>query len=201
MLVEFSRRALAHITGLSHGPLQVPFLSAYLDANIMKEVEKDRIIIGQAASAFEMNIGLDRLDIDDIFERTKIVDKAFVKSLLIPSLAVNVRYEDITDIRKNRIRCLSRAVFALLKNWADSVSFETRLRESYPEQDFKTMMAEILHWYNQETRLLSNSIKFLHPFNVAINLFAETVFESMEEAAEELTADCATRIYRVKNHG
>lgn len=200
MLSEFSRRALEHITGRSRNSLQLPFISEYMNANVMKEYEKDRIIIEHAASAFAANFGVNDLDVDDIFERTKTVDRTFVKGLMIPSLAINVRYDDIAVIRKQRIRCLSKAVFDLLQNWDDSVSFTSRILQTWPEQEFKAVMTEILHLYNQETRMLSKSVNFLGPFNRALNFFAEPVFEAMEDAAEELTADCAARIFSVKSH-
>jgi hypothetical protein len=200
MLSEFSRRALEHITGRSHNSLQLPFITGYMNANVAKEFEKDRIIIEHAASAFAANTGVNDLDVDDIFERTKTVDRTFVKGLMIPSLAINVRYEDIADIRKQRIRCLSKAVFDLLQNWDVVLSFEARVRQAWSEQEFKAIVAEILHLYNQETRMLSNSVTFLNPFSRALNFIAEPVFDAMEDAAEELTADCAARIFRVKSH-
>jgi hypothetical protein len=200
MLTAFSERALARITGRSLNALLLPLVTEYMNANVMKEVEKDRIIIEQAVSAFKAGTSVENLAVDDIFEMTKGVDKNFVKGLLIPSLAIKVKYEDIADIRKKRITCLSRAVFTLVENWADSLPFETRIRQSYSEQEFKTTMAEILHLYNQETRALSSSIHFLNPFNPAIQFIAGTLFDAMEAAARDLTADCATKIFGEKSN-
>jgi hypothetical protein len=199
MLTAFSVRALAHFTGRSLKALPLPLVTEYMNANVMKEVEKDRIIIEHAAAAFKAGTSVDKLAIDDIFEMTKRVDRNFVKGLLIPSLVIKVRYEDIADIRKKRIRCLSRAVFTLMENWADSLSFEIRTRQAYSEQEFKTVLDEILHLYNQEIRALSSSINFLNLFTTAINFIAETIFDSMEAAAKDLTADCATKIFREKS--
>lgn len=199
MLTEFSRRALAHLTGRSLDALPLPFVTEYMNANVMKEVEKDRIIIEHAVAAFTAGTSVEELAVDDIFELTRTVDRTFVKGLLIPSLVIKVRYEDIADIRKKRIRCLSKAVFNLMGNWADSLSFETRIRQAYSEQEFKATISEILYLYNHETRALSNSINFLNPFSTAIKFFAETLFDAMEAAAKELTADCTTKIFREKS--
>lgn len=200
MLTEFSRRALEHITGRTLNSMHLPFITGYVNANVEKEFHKDRIIIEYAAAACAASVRVDDLDVDDVFEKTKAADKTFIKGLVIPSLVVSIRYEDIADIRKNRIRCLSKSVYDLLHDWDDSVSFKSRARQAWPEQKFRAILTEILHLYNQETRLLSSSVKFLHPFNKALNYFAEPVFEAMEDAAEELTADCAARIYREKRH-
>jgi len=200
MLSEFSRRALEHITGRSLNSLHLPFITGYVTANVMKEVEKDRIIIEHAAAAFAANTSVEHLDVDAVFERTKTVDRTFVKGLLIPSLAVNIRYEDIADIRKKRIRCLSQAVFDVLKNWDDAVSFKTTVRQTWSKQEFNTVVAEILHLYNEETRMLSNSVKFFHPFNKALNFFADPIFDAMEDAAEELTAEYGSKIFGEERH-
>jgi hypothetical protein len=199
MLAAFSERAFAHLTGRSLKALPLPFVSEYMNANIMKEVEKDRIIIEQAVAAFKAGTRIEELAVDDIIEMTRTVDRAFVKGLMIPSLVIKVRYEDIADIRKKRIRCLAKAVFSLMDNWADSLSFETRIRQAYSEQEFKATMAEFLHLYNLEVRALSSSIKFLNLFSTAIEFFADIIFEVMETAAKEQTADCIIKIFGEKS--
>jgi len=199
MLAAFSRRALAHLTGRSLNALALPFVAEYMNANVMKEAEKDRLIIEHAVAAFTSGTRVEELAVDDIFETTKTVDKTFVKGLLIPSLMIKVRYEDIADIRKKRITCLLHAVFTLMDHWSDSISFEARIRQAYSEQEFHATLSEILHLYNQETRALSNSIKFLNPFNTAITFFAGPLFDAMESAANEVTADCTTKIFGEKS--
>ena len=199
LLTAFSKRALAHLTGRPLNALPLPFVTEYMSANVMKEVEKDRIIIEHAVAAFKANTRFEELAVDDIFELTKTVDRTFVKGLMIPALVIKVRYEDIADIRKKRIRCLSRAVFKVMEHWVDSISFEARIHQAYSEQEFKATLAEILHLYNQETRALSNSIKFLNPFNTAISFFAGPLFDAMEAAANEVTADCTTKIFGEKS--
>jgi len=199
LLTAFSKRALAHLTGRPLNALPLPFVTEYMSANVMKEVEKDRIIIEHAVADFEANTRFEELAVDDIFELTKTVDRTFVKGLMIPALVIKVRYEDIADIRKKRITCLLHAVFTLMEHWSDSLSFEARIRQAYSEQKFKATLAEILHLYNQETRALSNSIKFLNPFNTAISFFAGPLFDAMEAAANEVTADCTTKIFGEKS--
>jgi len=194
MLTAFSKRTLAHLT-----VRMLPFVTDYMNTNVMKEVEKDRIIIEHAVAAFMADTSVDEPEIDDIFEQTKTVDRAFVKGLMIPSMAIKVRHEDIEDIRKARIRCLSKAVFRVLGNWPDSLEFEAGIRQAYSEQEFKATLAEILHLYNQETRALSSSINFLDPFSTAMKFFAGAIFDSMETAAKELTEECTTTIFEEKS--
>jgi len=199
MLTAFSKRALAQLTGRSFNALSLPFVAEYMNANVTKEVEKDRIIIEHAITAFKTGASVYKPDVDDIFEMTKTVDRTFVKGLMIPSLMIKVRHEDLADIRKKRISRLSEVVFTLMKNWEDALSFETGIRRSYSEEEFKATMTDMLHLYNQETRTLGSSISFPKPFNTAIRFFAGPLFEAMETAAQELTAECATKIFREKN--
>ncbi len=53
MLTAFSERALARITGRSLNALLLPLVTEYMNANVTKEVEKDRIIIEHAVNAFK----------------------------------------------------------------------------------------------------------------------------------------------------
>jgi hypothetical protein len=195
LLHAFSKRALERVIGRSFASAHLPFVTEYMEANVAKEVEKDRIIITHAAKAFSEGWRPGDLDRDAIFESTKAVDKTFVKNLLIPSLTVAVKYEDIADIRKKRIASLSQAVYDVVTVWDDSSSFETVVQKAYSKQRFREVLAEILHLYNLETKMLSSSIHFLPPFNRAMNFFAESVFDSMTTASEELVSDCAVRIY------
>jgi hypothetical protein len=196
MLQEFSRRVVGRVAGRSLSAFRLPFIGAYIDANVMKEVEKDRIIICHAAEAIAAGKGADDMDSDALFEETKTVDRTFVKNLVIPSLSVRVRYEDFAGIRKTRIRLLANDVHHVLRGWDDASSFEERLRSAYTEEQFKEALTEILHLYNLETRMLSRSIRFFPPFHGVMSVFAETMFNTMEAVSTELVDDYAKKIYQ-----
>ena len=196
MLQEFSRRVILRVTGRSLPAFKIPFLGAYIEANVMKEVEKDRIIICHAAEAFAAGKGADDLDNDALFEETKTVDRTFVKSLIIPSLSVRMRYEDIAGIRKTRIRLLANDVHHILRGWDDSSSFEERLRSVYAAEQFKEAIIEILHLFNLETRMLSRSARFFPPFRTAMKVIADTLFDVMEAVSRDLAGDYTIKIYQ-----
>jgi len=179
--------------------LSLPFFSTYYDANVRKEVDKDRLIIEEAAHAFEAGRPVCDLDLEDIFERTKTVDKAFVDHLMIPSFSLVVRYGDIADVRIQRIWRISRVVYDLLKRWPDGASFVDAVRSAYREAEFRDILLEILHLYNQETRMLTHSLKLLPPLNKAMNSFAETLFQAMEETATAITDGYTHTLYGDRN--
>jgi hypothetical protein len=196
MLQEFSRRVVKRVTGRSLPAFRLPFIGAYIDANVMKEVEKDRIIICRAAEAFAAGKGAHDVDSDALFEETKGVDRSFVKNLIIPSLSVSLRYEDFAGIRKTRIRLLANEVHHVLRGWDDTSSFEERLRSVYSAEQFKEAVIEILHLYNLETRILSRSTRFFPPFRTAMKVFADTLFDAMEAVSRDLAGDYTVKIYQ-----
>jgi hypothetical protein len=179
MMYEFQRRSLDRITGQSLLLATLPFFSGYLDANVKKETDKDRLIIEEATHAYRTGAPACDLDLEDIFEKTKQVDRAFLNNLPIPSLRF-VRYSEFADIRIQRIWRISKTVYALLQNWPDTASFTDAVKNAYTENTFREIIAEILRLYNQETRMLSKSIRLFPPFNKAVNSYGETLFQAME---------------------
>ncbi len=130
MMLEFSRLCVSRLN--NYLPLKL-FLSPFqhfLDANVIKEIEKDRLIIEYAATHFERGRDRDDMDINDIFEMTIKVDDEFVNKLSNPFFSVVIRYDDFAEIRKKRIAAFVNMVFDLLRNWQDEVPFPPH-REDY----------------------------------------------------------------------
>lgn len=194
LLREFSRRVVRRVTGRAV-PFRLPFLGDYIDANVMKEAEKDRIVIRRASEVFHAGRGASDTDRDALFEETKAVDRTFVQHLRIPVFSLTVRYEDFADIRKKRIRLLVDEVHNLLRKWNDAATLEETLRADCPLGRFKESLGEILHLYNLETRILSRSVRFLPPFHGVMAKFADVLFSTMEAESRDLVDDYADRIY------
>jgi hypothetical protein len=195
MMYEFSRRSLERVSGRSPLLISLPFFSTYMEANVKKEVEKDRLIIEEAAQAYMAGRPACDLDLEDIFEKTKQVDKAFLDNLPIPSFSLSLRYSDFADIRIQRIWRISRTVYALLANWRDTASFTDAARKAYTGEAFKDILAEILHLYNEETRMLSKSIRLFSPFSKAVSSYVETLFQAMEATTEDMADVYTKKIY------
>ena len=200
LLYEFSKRTLKRLSSRSPLLLPLPIFQKYMDMNVMKEVEKDRLIVEHAAAVFSGGREIGPEDVDEVFETTKDVDRVYVRRLSIPSLSIKVRYEDIAEIRKQRIDYLSRAVFSLLSAWKDAESFEDAVKKTYSAEGFREAITEILHLYNIETRKLNRSIKLIPPFHMAMEAFAEALFRTMEEVAKDMVDGCAKRIYGGAGH-
>jgi hypothetical protein len=193
MMHEFSRLSLERIKGHSLLSVALSFFSSYLEANVKKEVEKDRLIIGEAAAAFEAGLPACDLDLEDLFEKTKNVDREFLDNLMIPTFSLSVRYSDFADIRIQRIWRISRAVYALLGKWPDGAPFAEAAIKAYSGKAFKELIVEILHLYSLETRMLGDAIR--SPFHTTISAAVESLFQAMEKTTGELANDYAKKIY------
>jgi hypothetical protein len=192
MMHEFSRLSLDRIKGRSLSAT-ISFFSSYMEANVKKEVEKDRLVIKEAAAAFSAGRPACDLDLEEFFERTKTVDKKFLDNLMIPSFSFSVRYSDFADIRIQRIWRIARSVYALLEKWPDNAPFAEAAKKAYAGKTFKELIVEILHLYNLETRMLGDAIR--SPFHKAISATVEALFRAMEETTEEMAKDCTKKIY------
>ena len=193
MMHEFSRLSLDRIKGHALLSVTISFFSAYLEANVKKEVEKDRLFIKEAAAAFEAGRPACDLDLEDIFEKTKKVDKEFLDSLLVPSFSFSVHYSDFADIRIQRIWRISKTVYALLGTWPDGAPFADAAKKTYARKAFRELVMEILHLYNLETRMLGDAIR--SPFQKSISTVVETLFHAMEATMEEVASGYTKKIY------
>jgi hypothetical protein len=200
LLYEFSKRTVERIAARFFGAPPVPLIADYVEDNVEKEVEKDRLIIEGASSDFASGLGSDGTDIDALFEATKTVDRKFIRKLVSSALSVQVRYDDIAEIRKQRIKLITNAVHRLLRDWSGTTSLEDRLRETYPEEELREILIDMLHLYNLETRILTRSVGFLHILDPALRLLSGMLFTLMEEVSKELVGDCIKRIYGKETH-
>jgi hypothetical protein len=195
MMLDFSRLCIARLG--NHLPLKL-FLSVfqhYFDANVLKEIEKDRLVMEHAAAAFGGGIDRAAVDVNELFEITKRVDHDFINRYSNALFSIRVRYSDFSEIRKKRILSFVDMVFDLLCNWYDGQPFAETVRRTFSEQRYTEILAGILHLYNLETRMLSNSITFNGPAAMLKDLFADKLFGAMESTAGEVAAEYARRAY------
>lgn len=195
LLHEYSRLSLDRTSGHSFVFVSRSLFGKYVDANVKKEIEKDRLIIRMAAGAFHAGLDVRDLDLEDMFEKTKRVDREFLDNLLIPSFTLSLRYSDFSDIRIQRIYRVSMMVYALLKNWPDGASIADAVRNTYTEKEFKKNITEILHLYNIETRILSKSVRRFTPFSKSVTAHLESLFHAMEETKDDIADRYTKRIF------
>ena len=195
LMNEFSRRCIDNLK--DHFMFRVFFsvFNDFMDMNVKKETDKDRIIIENSVSYYETGRNIGDIDLETVFEKTIDVDKKFIKKISILPLSIDVRYNEFKEIRKKRIKIISGVVFELLRRWEDSVPFANVVRDVYTEIRFKEVIKEILQLYNLETMKVTNSIMPLYPINIAKDLLAGTLFNVMEYMKEVTTRESVRKIY------
>ena len=198
MMLEFSKLCVSRLNNFLPLKLFLSPFQHFLDANVIKEIEKDRLIIKYAETHFEEGRSRDDLDVNDIFEMTIKIDAEFVNKLSNPFFSVAIRYDDFAEIRKKRIAALVNMVLDLLHNWQDGFPFHNIVKTTFEEEGYREVLREVLHLYNVETRMLSNSFTFHGPADKAKDLFAERLFTTMEKTAVEIALAYTRRVYAVK---
>jgi hypothetical protein len=195
MMIEFSRLCLGHLKKHPAFRLFLGVFRHFLDSNVLKEIDKDRLIIRHAAAEFEKGRHRTSIDINKLFNETKEIDNDFMKELSNPFLTIEIKYEEFGEIRKKRISAIVGLVFDLLHGWRDKKTFQANVKSSFTEKTYRAVLLEILHLYNVETRILSNSTTFHGPARKVKDLVTDKLFDVMEQTALEIASDFAGRVY------
>jgi hypothetical protein len=198
LMLEFSGLCISRL--VKYLPLKLFFsvFQPYLDANVLKEIEKDRLIIEHAAAAFERGSDRTAVNVNELFEMTKKIDDEFVGSFSVTFFSMTMCYADFAEIRKKRILAFADMVFDLLENWREGLPFADVVKRTFGEERYTEILGGILHLYNVETKILSNSMTFCGPAAKLRGLFAEKLFVTMERTAGEIAAAHAHRTYSDK---
>jgi hypothetical protein len=195
MMLDFSRLCIARLGHYLPLKLFLSVFQNYLDSNVLKEIDKDRLIMEHAAASFEGGKDRTAIDVDKLFEMTKRIDHEFINRSSSAFFSIRLRYADFAEIRKKRILSFVDMVFDLLSNWPDGLALADVVKRTFKEQRYTEILCEILHLYNLETKMLSNSVAFHGPAAKLKELFAEKLFAVMEGTAGEIAAEYARRAY------
>ncbi len=195
MMLTFSGQCVARLdTSLPLRLALAPF-HRFFDANVHKEIEKDRLCIEYAADAFEKKLNRSDINLHELFEMTIEIDNAFLRSLANPLFPFEVKFDDLAEIRKRRMLSFITLVFDLLGNWHDASPLAVVVQRTYTEERYRVLLHEILHLYNVETRLLGDAIALPLPVGRVRDRFAEKLFAAMERTAENIARTYAREVF------
>ncbi|MGA9033752.1 MAG: hypothetical protein WB402_14650 [Sulfuricaulis sp.] len=190
MMQEFSTRTAARLGDYTLFKLLLPAFRAFLDINVRKEIEKDRLVIMRAGSAPQ------EADIQRLLQQAREIDQKFLQQAAVFPVNIHIEYRDIEEFRRRRIERLLELAGRLLAQWETTPRFRAAVAHLYSRAEFESLLREILELYSAETKMLSRSVHIPQIFNFARDSLSETVHTVMVSVAKGLAAELTRKVYR-----
>jgi hypothetical protein len=196
MMEAFSQRTVEGLKGYTLFRLALPPFQTFLDINVGKEVEKDRLVIVQAARLQKSGTTPGPDQVATLLQEAREIDQSFVRKAAPFPIDIQIQYQDIEHYRQQRIELLLQTSCRILTQWQDVSSFRTAVNELYNEAQFRDLLHDILRLYAMETRMLSRSVRIPHLLTPARDAVTQTITNVMEPEAEALAKSLAHTVYR-----
>lgn len=196
MMETFSQRTVASLKAHTLFRLALPPFQSFLDINVGKEVEKDRMVIALAAKVHQAGAKPDPSHVAALLQEARQIDQSFVRKAAVFPIDIQIQYQDIEHYRQQRIELLLQTSYRILSQWQDMSSFRAAVNKLYNEAQFRDLMHDILRLYAMETRMLSRSVRIPHLLSLARDAVTQTISNVMEQEAEALAKSLAHTVYR-----
>ena len=196
MMQEFSTRTAAGLADYTLFRLLLPAFRAFLDINVRKEIEKDRLVILHAAAAQRAGSAPQEADIQQLLQQAREIDQQFLQQAAVFPVSIHIEYRDIEEFRRRRIERLLELAGRLLAQWQVTPRFRAVVASLYDPDAFRALLREILELYSAETKMLSHSVHIPQIFNFARDSLSETVHTVMISVANGLADELTHKVYR-----
>lgn len=194
MMQEFSTRTAARLGDYTLFKLLLPAFRAFLDINVRKEIEKDRLVI--ACAAQRAGSAPTEADIQRLLQQARAIDRKFLQQAAVFPVSIHIEYRDIEQVRRRRIERLLEAAGGLFAQWAQTPRFRVVVAQLYSRAEFESLLREILELYSVETKMLSRSVNIPQIFHIARDSLSDTVHTVMVSVAEGLAGELTRKVYR-----
>ncbi len=196
MMEAFSRRTVEGLKSYTLFRLALPPFQSFLNINVGKEVEKDRLVILQAADLHRSGTEPDPDHVAALLQQAREIDQTFVRKAAMFPIDIRIRYRDIEHYRQQRIELLLQTSYRILTQWQGVSSFRAAVNKLYDEVQFRELLHDILGLYALETRMLSRSVRIPHLLSLARDAVTQIITNIMEQEAEALAKSLAHTVYR-----
>jgi hypothetical protein len=196
MMQEFSTRTAARLGDHTLFRLLLPAFRAFLDINVRKEIEKDRLVILRAAAALHAGGAPQEADIQRLLQQAREIDQKFLQQAAVFPVNIHIEYRDIEQFRRRRIERQLELAGRLFAQWELTPRFRAAVAGCYAPGEFRARLREILELYSSETKMLSRSVHIPQIFNFARDSLSETVHGVMVTVAESLAGELTHKVYR-----
>ena len=102
MMQEFSARTAARLGDYTLFKLLLPVFRAFLDINVRKEIEKDRLVILRAADAQRVGSAPQEADILRLLQQAREIDQKFLQQAAVFPVNIHIA---VFDMDVNRPPC------------------------------------------------------------------------------------------------
>jgi len=196
MMETFSQRTVESLKSYTLFRLALPPFQSFLDINVGKEVEKDRLVVLQAADLQESGVTPDSTHVTALLQQAREIDHAFVRKAALFPVDIQIQYQDIEHYRQQRIELLLHASYRILGQWQNLSSFRAAVNKLYEQAQFQELLHKILSLYAMETRMLSRSVRIPHLLSLARDAVTQTISTVMQQEAEALARSLTHVVYR-----
>jgi len=196
MMESFSQRTVEGLKGYTLFRLALPPFQTFLDINVSKEVDKDRMVIVQAANLLQSGTRPDSEHVAALLQGAREIDQAFMREAAMFPIDIQIQYQDLEHYRQQRIELLLQTSYRILSQWQGVCSFRAAVNEIYNAAQFRDLLHNVLRLYAMETHMLSRSVHIPHLLSMARNAVTQTITNVMEQEAEVLAKSLAHTVYR-----
>lgn len=194
ILLDFSARTSRALAKAMPLKIAIPHIEAVLAFNVGKEIEKDALVIREAALASG--------DVDDpcavrrLLQQTREIDAAFLGRVGKLPVGIVIPYEQIEPVRLRRIERLYGGARRVLSAWPGERRLRAALRAAYTRVELERLIADWLRLYALETQVLSRAVRLPALLVPVRERIAEGLFRTMHDTGARLAHAAAATVYR-----
>jgi hypothetical protein len=196
MMREFSARTIRRLEDHSLFRLLLPVFRSFLEINVHKEIDKDRLAILHAATVQRAGGTPGPADVETLLQQAREIDQRFLRDAAVFPVNIRIEYRDIESFRRRRVEMLLAASHALFARWEVTPRFREAVALLYSRGEFEALLREVMQLYGAETRALSRSVRIPSIFNLARDSISETVNSVMTGVAADLAGELTRQVYR-----
>jgi len=196
ILETYSRRTTQALRAALPLRLALPHLEPLLARNVAKEVRKDALAIRSAGEARAAGRPPGEEVVEALLARGRAVDGDFLAQVGRFPIGIEVRYDEILPLRRQRIGQLLGAAYRILDAWHAGRGLREALRECYAQEELESLLAGMLRLYARETRALSRAVRLPALLRPAQDSIGRRLYDIMESQGSRLARDAARGAFR-----